>query len=303
MSNESGLRGQIWAGQGAVLSLEGSEVLDFLHRLSTQDLKGKLSEDSASATTAFTTAQGKLVEWCRVYRQTETRYLILCHQSRGTQLHEWIEKYIIIEDVEVTDVSDAYLYLEFGEQSSQRFEDLGAEAIRLSPPIGSSIREEMLYPKSGSESARLKDAATGTPMSREVLRILSGEPSPHFEYHKDTNPLELNLLHDAIGWNAGCYIGQEVISRLDSYDKVARGIMGFEFNADAELAPQPGDKLSSEDGKSIGRVTSVAVDEKLGGLGLALVGRQWTAGTALRIVTDKGELAGKLVDRSFGQKT
>ena len=146
MSHESGLREQIWSGQVAVLSLEGSEVLDFLHRLSTQDLKGKLAEDGASATTAFTTAQGKLVEWCRVYRQSETHYVLLCNQSRGTQLHAWIEKYIIIEDVEVEDVSGDYLYLEFGEESSQRFEDLGAEALRLSPPIGTPFEKKCSIP-------------------------------------------------------------------------------------------------------------------------------------------------------------
>ena len=97
---------------------------------------------------------------------------------------------------------------------------------------------------------------TGDELSREWLRLLAGEPSPQFEYQKETNALELNLLHAAIGWNKGCYIGQEVISRLDSYDKVARGLMGFECLNETTVAPVAGDKLISPDGKTVGKVTS-----------------------------------------------
>ena len=114
MSRALELRAQVWSKNATVLALSGSETLDFIHRLSTQDLKGQLSEDGRSAVTAFTTAQGKLVEWCRVYRQSQEKFLIICHETRGKQLHEWIEKYIIIEDVAVHDISDEFICLEVG---------------------------------------------------------------------------------------------------------------------------------------------------------------------------------------------
>ena len=302
MSGELELKTQVWSRKAAVLAIRGSEALDFLHRLSTQDLKGQLSEDGESSVTAFTTAQGKLVEWCRVYRQSEQDFLVICHESRGTQLHEWIDKYIIIEDVEVHDVSETYIYVEVGVDAALRLEELDVEGLRISPPAGMLLREELLFNRSTTNVAQVESAINGTSESRELLRILSGEPSPHFEYQKDINPLELNLLSDAIGWNKGCYIGQEVISRLDSYDKVARGIMGFELNGETDAAPQPGDKLVSNDGKSVGRVTSATRDEKLGCFGLALVGRQWGAGSDVTIATADGEKTAKLIQRSFGQQ-
>ena len=73
----------VWVGASSILEASGPDALDFLHRLSTQDLRGELSTDGASTTTAFTTAQGKLVEWCRILRVEAERYLLVCNKIKG----------------------------------------------------------------------------------------------------------------------------------------------------------------------------------------------------------------------------
>ena len=301
MTDLSILKTQVWKSDAAVLRAKGADALDFLHRLSTQDLRGALGDDAKSVSTAFTTAQGKLVEWCRIYRVSAEEFLLVCHGSRGEQLREWIEKYIIIEEVEVSDVSNEFLTLECGAEAPDSELLEGTEVLRVSTPPGAMLRYEVLYPSSGPNLAGVEGLVSGNAESRELLRLIAGQPSPHLEYQKDTNPLELNLLHDAIGWNKGCYIGQEVISRMDSYDKVARGIIGFESTSAAEL-PAPGDKLVSVEGKTVGRVTSSATTSEGTCIGLALVGRQWSSGSEVKVLASSGEIQVRLVERSFGRK-
>ena len=46
--------------------------------------------------------------------------------------------------------------------------------------------------------------------------------------NSDFNPHEARLLN-AVDFKKGCYIGQEVIARLDTYDKVQRYLFGVIF--------------------------------------------------------------------------
>ena len=290
----------VWVGASSILEASGPDALDFLHRLSTQDLRGELSTDGASTTTAFTTAQGKLVEWCRILRVEAERYLLVCNKPKGAALFEWIDKYIIIEDVEIQDVSSKFVHLEVGTDAPESADSVASGALRITPPLGRLLRTEWLVPRTDAEAH--ESMITGDELSREWLRLLAGEPSPQFEYQKETNALELNLLHAAIGWNKGCYIGQEVISRLDSYDKVARGLMGFECLNETTVAPVAGDKLISPDGKTVGKVTSSIKGASGQCIGLAVVARQWSEGSEVSILSSDKEQSARLVQRSFGRK-
>ncbi len=60
----------------------------------------------------------------------------------------------------------------------------------------------------------------------EEQRIARGLPKASNEICESNNPFELRL-DKLISWNKGCYIGQEVISRLNTYDKVSRILVAF----------------------------------------------------------------------------
>jgi glycine cleavage system aminomethyltransferase T len=73
--------------------------------------------------------------------------------------------------------------------------------------------------------------------------------------------------------NKGCYIGQEVIARLDTYDKVKQTLMGLRL-APGELPP-PGSTLKVAD-KDAGRITSVTYSPRLASpIALAYVRRAY----------------------------
>jgi folate-binding protein YgfZ len=102
----------------------------------------------------------------------------------------------------------------------------------------------------------------------EAQRILRGLGASGHELTEDHNPLEAGL-RDAVSFTKGCYVGQEVVARLENYDKVVRSLAGIEFVPGE--GPAPGDALFIE-GREIGRVTSAIAPAGLGrGVGLAFV--------------------------------
>ena len=61
----------------------------------------------------------------------------------------------------------------------------------------------------------------------ETLRIEAGVPRWGAELNEDTLPPEAGLDRAAIDYHKGCYIGQEVISRIKSVGHVNRSLTGF----------------------------------------------------------------------------
>ena len=90
--------------------------------------------------------------------------------------------------------------------------------------------------------------------AHETARIWTGVPDHGRELGDEYNPLEAGLV-GSIDFTKGCYIGQEVIARLDSYHKVQKYLVRLVFGEDAVVSTGT---ILLEDGKPIGKVTSVA---------------------------------------------
>ena len=88
----------------------------------------------------------------------------------------------------------------------------------------------------------------------ETLRIAQAVPQYGREMGEAYNPLETGLI-GSIDFAKGCYIGQEVIARLDTYKKVQKYLVSLRFSADAVVSE--GANLEQE-GRSVGKVTSLA---------------------------------------------
>ena len=103
---------------------------------------------------------------------------------------------------------------------------------------------------------RRASAPAGGPSGDEQLearRVLCGLPASGHELTEDYNPLEANQW-DAVSFDKGCYVGQEVVARLRTYDKVSRTIVGLELPAGSAL-PEKGARLFDEE-QAVGEVTS-----------------------------------------------
>jgi folate-binding protein YgfZ len=89
---------------------------------------------------------------------------------------------------------------------------------------------------------------------RDLVTVLLGIPSAPAELNEQFTPYDVNLRH-LISFTKGCYIGQEVIARLDTYGKAHRGLFLL-FTTDPGHHPVPGPLFRS--GSPCGTLTTVS---------------------------------------------
>jgi folate-binding protein YgfZ len=125
------------------------------------------------------------------------------------------------------------------------------------------------------------------PGELERLRIARGEPAAPAEINGEVNPFELGLAA-RVSLSKGCYLGQETLARLATYDGVKQQLRRWHLPAGAGPAPQPGETLvaaaAAGQGEAVraGQVTAVLALPEGGWIGLALVRRAALAEPRLR---------------------
>lgn len=129
---------------------------------------------------------------------------------------------------------------------------------------------------------------SGSDAVRQLRRVRRGTPRYGIDWTDQHVPLEAGLRDRAISFTKGCYIGQEVICRLDAMGTPPRRIARVQVRADR--VPEPGTALV-RDGKEAGNLTSVV---PLGGgaaVALAVVRKaHLTPGTILSFDGGEAEL-------------
>ena len=127
------------------------------------------------------------------------------------------------------------------------------------------------------------DLPDGSAEEYERLRVEAGEPVHGIDVSEESIPQETGLVDVAVHFEKGCFVGQELVGRIDARGgNVPRPLRLVEIHGSAEV----GDEIT-HDGKGVGRLTSAAGD-----LGLAAVmrkvepGQQVTVGAAAGVVRE-----------------
>lgn len=94
----------------------------------------------------------------------------------------------------------------------------------------------------------------------ETLRIEAGLPKAGVDLTEDIVPPEANLENKAYSLNKGCYPGQEVMARMDTYGQVRRRIVGLVL--EERIVPPKGAKLFSGD-REVGWISSATFSPHL----------------------------------------
>ena len=118
--------------------------------------------------------------------------------------------------------------------------------------------------------------------ARESLRIEAGLPKAGTELTEEIVPPEANLEGKAFSLSKGCYPGQEVVARMDTYGMIRRRLVGLKLAE--KLVPPRGAKLFSGD-REVGWVSSATYSPSLNGpIALAFPLRDFAApGTTLSV--------------------
>ena len=239
-------------------------------------LNGQLSNDLTRAKPGETiyacvlTVKGKLCADVFV-TPFEDALLLDCHPDLREALPARLEKYAIADDVEFTDETESY----------SLFHLLTPELPAAVLPEGTVSRSnrfgtsghDLLVPAALSHviPQLLKESVLGSPEA-ESLRIERGIPEWHKELSEDVIPNEAGLDERAVSYTKGCYVGQEVISRLRSLGHVNRHLRGVRLLDGPDL--RVGDRLVNQSGQQIGIITSAVQSKEFGGwIGLAYLKR------------------------------
>ena len=98
--------------------------------------------------------------------------------------------------------------------------------------------------------------AIGT-QARESLRIEAGVPKLGPDLNDQIVPPEANLEGKAFSLNKGCYPGQEVVARMDTYGNIKRRLVGLVMDSQENGIPPAHAKLFSGD-REVGWVSSAS---------------------------------------------
>ena len=131
----------------------------------------------------------------------------------------------------------------------------------------------------------------------EILRIEGG--SPRFGVDMDDTNIVTEVLDDAVSYEKGCYVGQEIIARIKYRGHVAKKLTGVAFDQVVKISA--GAAIKSSDDKEAGRITSVTDSARLGRtIALAVLKYDYLApGTIVKIIAGDEELPAQVTELPF----
>jgi folate-binding protein YgfZ len=231
--------------------------------------------------------------------------LVTTDRAQAPAIAEIFERYIIMDDVEVADISDKLGAVGIaGPKAREVLTAAGIDVSQLDAgqvidavwhELGISIARSVQPQMDGyeiwvaSENVdKVWDAlgkAGATPVGTDALelhRIARGVPRFGVDLRERDLPQETGQQH-ALNFSKGCYIGQEIVERIRSRGNVHRVFAGFEIQGEP---PHSGTKVRVDD-KDVGEITSAARVPFPGGertLALGYLRREVaTAGTTVDI--------------------
>lgn len=238
----------------SIIELKGTDSLDFLHRISTNSMKNLNKEEVKK--TIFTSEKGRIIGVSTVMN-FESYILLITGIFSKQKTMSWINKYIIGDDVKLSDAShrfnllemvgpqtESFLSLFIGDAansvSDNSFKVVNAEGILF---FLARIKDENGLQKFWilAEQENAKKLITNMVENKgpfdfnlvgeeayDVYKIENGIASDPNELNDLYNPHEAKIIN-LVDFKKGCYIGQEVIARLDTYDKVQKHLVGLCF--------------------------------------------------------------------------
>lgn len=236
----------------AKFCITGTDRLRFLNGQITNDLR-KASETSAIEA-CILNAKGKTDAHIYVSASGESFWVDAAADLRET-LKARLERYVIADDVQIEDVTDQFSLFHTLSQQSPTLENGRMVSVRRFAEPGWDIWGDATQHRVSLQELSSQWTLCDSEAA-EVMRIEQGIPSWGRELTNDIIPIEANLEQRAIDYQKGCYIGQEVISRIKMSGQTNKRLCGL-ISLD-ELPLHPGMKLaaSSTPGKEVGWITS-----------------------------------------------
>jgi len=263
-----------------LLSVAGPDRLKFLHNILSNDVKDLAPGQGRRA--ALMDLKGHVLAFLRVLVEAQSVVLEMTRDSLPT-VEGTLEHYRVGSPVRFSRREDVVLAL-LGPKSGEivgglegeahRKETLGGEGVVVVGATDLPVAGCVIHVPPTRAAAVFGALAQGgsKPMGRRALDALRVEAGRAW-YGRDVT--SENLLHETglvaeyHSSTKGCYVGQEVIARLEARGaRVNKKLVGLSLSA-----PVPPASRVSVDGEDVGRITTPAISPRLGPIALAYVHR------------------------------
>ena len=248
----------------------GKDAANLLHHLTTQDVNSMRPGEVREA--ALVTSKARVLDWLTILRRHTSDFWVITSPNRKQSFKTHALRYVLFRQVvTIDDVSgDDRLWGLFGPR-----------AVEVVGPRWPTRR----LPGGGFLSFDPSDGALDCDTETfNVLRVEDGIPVAGAELVEEYNPWEAGM-DFAVSLDKGCYNGQEILARLNTYKKVKQKLVGVQL----ECKCPPRQDLMFED-KLAGYLTTCLESPRFGTIGLAYVRNEWNApGTELRMAGEGGQ--------------
>lgn len=270
----------ILGNPSAVFRISGPDANTFLGGQFTQELKispGRVGYG------LWLSQKGKVVADSEVARLGQEEHFVSSFGTEGDVIRKRLEDYLIADEVQIEDLSASWtIFSLWGSDAPAR---LTAAFPALAVEHGvAAVDGALVFPERGGNGGRFRVVAPREQVAawRERLgglgavevdaadaardRICAGLPAVPGDIGPDDLPNEGGLEAVAISYTKGCYLGQEVMSRLKNLGQVRRRLMRVRGRGAVPPARAP---LHQEAGR-VGEVRTTAPDGD-GWVGFAMV--------------------------------
>ncbi len=276
--------------EAGVVTVAGPDATSFLQSLLSQDLDPIGAGESAPA--LLLQPQGKLIATLRALHAADDTWWCVTDEGGGAALAEGLNRFRIRVKVEVTDVSALIAVIAVrGSAARDVATTAAAERAVFVMPIDWGDEEAVDIVGSRADlddvrrGLRAAGVAGGGRDTYEIARVRAGVPRLGVDIDERTIPQEAFLEQHAVSFTKGCFVGQELVCRIDTRGHVNRYLRRVTV---ADATPPPGAEIVVGD-KVVGALTSAA-----GHVALGMVRREIEPSTEVTVRWSGTEARGRV---------
>lgn len=298
-----------------VYMLTGDDRLEFLHGQVSNTVKSL--KDMHSNRSLLLNVKGQVQALARVYRLPD-RLLVSVDDGDGETFREHLQRHIIFDQVSIEKRTDLLLVTLQGNRVSEVLAGLGVspqdtqsrnyqphgahdvqfvniaghELIVTAQARSSAGGFDVLLPVAGllevTRALQERGVSLAGQKALNVARVAAGIASAKHQAQGKQLPQMIGLEH-AVAYNKGCYLGQEIMARIEARGNVRSRLCGV------KLAEATDATKLTQDGKPIGTLSSAVHHPTLGHIALASVRNDIETGSTVQI----GDTSAEVCDVPF----
>jgi folate-binding protein YgfZ len=246
------------AGTHELVNVEGPDARRFLQGLISQDVDGLAA--GVARRSFLLSPQGRLRALLWVFADAD-RIGLITDAGIGERVVADLARFKIRVKVTISPPVPVWQLIGSGATSF---------ATAIAAPLGDRERAFVTKPIDSLEVLSQEEW--------DLLRIEEAEPRMDVDVDERTIPQESGLVPESVSFSKGCYLGQELVSRIDTRGHVNRHLRGLELPA-AVLVPA----RVAHNGEDVGEMTSISRRSPDDYVALAMVHRKVEPGAVVEV--------------------